>query len=98
MGVEGFLSTEDERAARQLVEQADLILQATDGSVPAQFASRLFGRAVAEDVRLYTAHELASLALGAYGHLAARRPGRPISASNCRACRTARASGSARSR
>ncbi|ADH90101.1 NAD-glutamate dehydrogenase [Ancylobacter novellus DSM 506] len=77
MGVEGFLSTEDERAARQLVEQADLILQATDDSVPGQFASRLFGRAVAEDVRLYTAHELASLALGAYGHLAARRPGAP---------------------
>ncbi|MCS0497411.1 NAD-glutamate dehydrogenase [Ancylobacter sp. MQZ15Z-1] len=75
MGVEGFLATEDERAARQLVEQADLILQATDGEVPPRFAGRLFGRAVAEDVRLYTAHELASLAGRAYAHLKSRRPG-----------------------
>ncbi|QIB33268.1 NAD-glutamate dehydrogenase [Ancylobacter pratisalsi] len=75
MGVEGFLATEDERAARQLVEQADLILQATDGEVPPHFAGRLFGRAVAEDVRLYTAHELANLAGRAYAHLKARRPG-----------------------
>ncbi|MDQ0510442.1 NAD-glutamate dehydrogenase [Ancylobacter amanitiformis] len=75
MGVEGFLSTEDERAARQLVEQADLILQATDGDVPTQFASRLFGRAVAEDVRLYTSHELAALALAAHDHLRRRAPG-----------------------
>ncbi len=77
MGVEGFLSTEDERAARQQVEQADLILQATDGDVPSLFASRLFGRAVAEDVRLYTPHELAALALAAWRHLATRRPGQP---------------------
>jgi len=76
MGVEGFLATEDERAARQLVEQADLILQATDGDVPARFAARLFGRAVAEDVRLYTAHELASLAAQAYAHLQRRQPER----------------------
>lgn len=75
MGVEGFLSTEDERAARQLVEQADLILQTRDADVAPLFASRLFGRAVAEDVRLYTAHELAGLAQSAYAHLTRRTPG-----------------------
>jgi glutamate dehydrogenase len=73
MGVEGFLASEDERVARQLVEQADLILQATDGDVPARFAHGLFGRAVAEDVRVYTPHELAGLARLAYGHLKVRR-------------------------
>ncbi|QFR33188.1 NAD-glutamate dehydrogenase [Ancylobacter sp. TS-1] len=73
MGVEGFFASEDERVARQLVEQADLILQATDGDAPARFASRLFGRAVAEDVRVYTPHELASLARLAYAHLKFRR-------------------------
>ncbi|MCB4770741.1 NAD-glutamate dehydrogenase [Ancylobacter sp. Lp-2] len=74
MGVEGFLASEDERAARQLVEQADLITQATD-DMPPRFASRLFGRAAAEDVRLYTAQELAELARRAHEHLVRRRPG-----------------------
>ncbi|MBS7545362.1 NAD-glutamate dehydrogenase [Ancylobacter oerskovii] len=75
MGVEGFLASEDERAARQLVEQADLITQATEGDMPPRFASRLFGRAAAEDVRLYTAQELAELARRAHEHLARRSPG-----------------------
>ncbi|GLK82038.1 NAD-glutamate dehydrogenase [Ancylobacter defluvii] len=75
MGVEGFLASEDERAARQLVEQADLITQATEGDMPPRFASRLFGRAVAEDVRLYTAQELAELARRAHEHLARRTAG-----------------------
>ncbi|WP_029353499.1 NAD-glutamate dehydrogenase [Bosea sp. 117] len=72
MGVEGFLASEDERAARQLVEQADVILDATDDEVPVHFAARLFGRAVAEDVRLYSAHELAELARAAFAHLKRR--------------------------
>ena len=76
MGVEGFFASEDERVARKLVEQADLVLGATDAHAPPHFASLLFGRAVAEDARVYTAHELASLAGLAYGHLAARQPGR----------------------
>ncbi|MDR6952019.1 glutamate dehydrogenase [Ancylobacter sp. 3268] len=75
MGVEGFLASEDERAARQLVEQADLITQATEGDMPPRFASRLFGRAAAEDVRLYTAQELAELARRAHEHLARRTAG-----------------------
>ncbi|HEY9214741.1 MAG TPA: NAD-glutamate dehydrogenase [Ancylobacter sp.] len=75
MGVEGFLASEDERAARQLVEQADLILQSVGEDVPPQFASRLFGRAVAEDVRLYSSHELAALARHAFAHLENRKPG-----------------------
>ena len=75
MGIEGFLASEDERVARQLVEQADLILQAMDDEVPSQFASRLFGRAVAEDVRLYTPHELVALTRLAFDHLKTRRPG-----------------------
>lgn len=73
MGVEGFFASEDERVARQLVEQADLILQATDGDVPARFASRLFDRAVGEDMRVYTPHEIANLARLAYVHLKVRR-------------------------
>ena len=74
MGVEGFLASEDERAARQLVEQADLITQATD-DMPPLFPSRLFGRAAAKHDRLYTAQELAELDRRAHYHLARCRPG-----------------------
>ncbi|MFK8249946.1 NAD-glutamate dehydrogenase [Ancylobacter terrae] len=77
MGIEGFLANEDERAARALIEQTDLILAATDDDVPNDFASRLFAGAVAEDVRLYGPHELAALARQSFRHLQQRAPGRP---------------------
>ncbi|HSI39445.1 MAG TPA: NAD-glutamate dehydrogenase [Xanthobacteraceae bacterium] len=77
MGVEGFLAGEDERAARALIEQADLILKANDGFIPAGFAARLFGQAAPEDVRAYRPQELAALARSAYAHLARRSAGMP---------------------
>ncbi|MCK0198486.1 NAD-glutamate dehydrogenase [Ancylobacter sp. 6x-1] len=72
MGIEGFLGTEDQGVARSLLEQADLILSASEPDLPARFASRLFAAAAAEDIRLYTAHEIAALARQAHAHIAQR--------------------------
>jgi glutamate dehydrogenase len=77
MGIEGFLASDEERAARTLVEQAALILKATDGDVPSSFVPTLFGRTAAEDILVYGAHELAALARDSYAHLAQRQPGTP---------------------
>ncbi len=82
MGIEGFLASDEERAARTLVEQAALILKATDGDVPSSFVPTLFGRTAAEDILVYGAHELAApRSRRAMRTSPSASPARPISAS-----------------
>jgi glutamate dehydrogenase len=77
MALEIFLDTEQERAARRLIDQAGTILTGLHGDMPASFAAQLFARAAPEDLARYEARELAALAEEAWGFLAQRRPGAP---------------------
>jgi glutamate dehydrogenase len=71
----GLLGTEEERAGRQLIGQAETILYGRRGDVPANFVALLFARAALEDLLRYTARELAALAESAWGALQKRTPG-----------------------
>jgi glutamate dehydrogenase len=76
MAVEGLLGTDDERAARQLVETASALL-AGRADIPKTFLAQLFGRAVAEDLLRYTPAELAQLAANTWAFIGTRKPGAP---------------------
>jgi glutamate dehydrogenase len=76
MAVEGLLGTDDERAARQLVETASALLVGRS-EIPKTFLAQLFGRAVAEDLLRYRPAELAQLATNTWGFLGTRKPGAP---------------------
>ncbi|HEY0440762.1 MAG TPA: NAD-glutamate dehydrogenase domain-containing protein, partial [Xanthobacteraceae bacterium] len=70
--------SEEERAGRELIAQAETILGATRGDVPQRFAGVLFGRAALEDLLRYQPKELAALAAAAWSALAQRRRGEPL--------------------
>ena len=74
----GLLSTEEERAGRNLIAQAELILSARRGDVPEGFAGLLYGGASVEDLLHYDAKELAAFAESAWDLLQQRVPGRPL--------------------
>jgi glutamate dehydrogenase len=77
MSVEGLLGTEEERAARQLIEQAGGILDTLDPHIPKTFLSQLFARAAADDLLGYEPRTLAQLGQQAWAFLGTRRPGAP---------------------
>lgn len=68
---------EDARGAAAIIEQAGIILRGTEAGIPADYVTDLFGRADAEDVVAYDAHDLAALASASHAALAKRVPGRP---------------------
>ncbi len=70
-----FLGTEEELAARRLIEDASAMLD--DEAVPDSFVARLFEHAAPEDLVGYAPEELASLAREAWGHFSIRKPGTP---------------------
>jgi glutamate dehydrogenase len=73
-----LLASEDERAGRQLAEQAELILSGRRGDVPQGFVRLLFGRAALEDLLRCDARDLAALAENAWQLLQQRKPGAPL--------------------
>src|SRR5216684_1284016 len=75
--VPGLVGTEEERAARRLIEQTTTILTGLRDDMPAGFAPALFGRAAPEDLTAYEARELAALAEDAWAFLSDRKPGAP---------------------
>jgi len=75
MRLERLLDTEDERAARRLIEQAGTIVTGLYGDMPESFAAQLFARAAPEDLTRYEPRELAALAEEAWAFLKERRPG-----------------------
>ena len=75
MRLERLLDTEDERAARRLIEQAGTIVTGLYGDMPESFAAQLFARAAPEDLTRCDARELAALAEEAWAFLKERRPG-----------------------
>ena len=73
----GLVGSEEERAGRQLLAQAETILHGRHGEVPANFVGLLFGRAALEDLLRYGPRELAALAEAAWATLRRRAPGAP---------------------
>jgi glutamate dehydrogenase len=77
MPVEGLLGSEEERAARQLIEQARALLGAQGAHIPKNFLPDFFARVAADDLVGYEPTELAQLAHDAWSFLAIRKPGAP---------------------
>ena len=75
MALEGLLDTEDQRAARRLIERAATILTGLHGDMPESFAAQMFARAAPEDLARYEPREIAALAEEAWLFLEARSPG-----------------------
>ena len=75
MNVSGLLVGEEERAARQLAIQAEIILSGRRGDIPQGFVPLLFGRAAPEDLVRYEPKELAALAEAAWSLLGERKAG-----------------------
>jgi glutamate dehydrogenase len=67
--------SDDEAAARLVIEQAGAALCARRKEIPATFVAQLFAHAVPEDVVTYAAADLAYLAERAYDFLAERPSG-----------------------
>ena len=74
MNVEGFLGSEEERAARRLIDQANEVLKSRDGEVANGFVGRLFAHAAPEDLVGYSPEEIAAIAERAWQFLQQRVP------------------------
>ena len=77
MSVEGLLGTEEENAARRLIERANDLLAGLDPNIPKNFLPELYGRAVADDLMGYEPETLAQLGKETWAFLRTRRPGAP---------------------
>ena len=77
MNVQPQFGSDEERAARRLIEQAGNILKGLRGDMPESFAALLFAGVSAEDLVRYEARELAELAEAAWLFLQERKPGTP---------------------
>ena len=70
-------SSEEETAARALIEQAGAALAQRRPAIPPPFAAQLYGHAVPEDVVQYAAADIAQLAARAWDFLRERAPDAP---------------------
>ena len=77
MNIQKAPAAASERSIEHLVERAEEVLRAQGSTVPHGFATRLFARASAEDLAVYTADEIAAFTAQAYAFFAQRRPGAP---------------------
>jgi glutamate dehydrogenase len=75
LALEALLDTEQERAARRLIEEAAMILTGRRGDMPEGFAAQIFARAAPEDLARYEPREIAALAEDAWLFLKERSPG-----------------------
>jgi glutamate dehydrogenase len=69
--------TEEESAARGVIEQANATLGRRRRDIPRTFIAQLYGRCVPEDVARYGAEDIAALAERAYDFIAERAQGTP---------------------
>ncbi|MBV8838710.1 MAG: NAD-glutamate dehydrogenase, partial [Alphaproteobacteria bacterium] len=77
MNIQPYFGSDEERAARRLIEQAGNILKGLRGGIPDSFAAQLYAGAVPEDLVRYEARELADMAESAWLFLQERKPGAP---------------------
>ncbi|HKG99457.1 MAG TPA: hypothetical protein VKB08_01865, partial [Bradyrhizobium sp.] len=75
MNIQGQFASDDERAARRLIEQAGTILKGLRGDMPESFAPLMYAGASPEDLVRYEARELADMAEAAWLFLQERKPG-----------------------
>src|SRR5215211_3772430 len=73
MNIQGQFASDDERAARRLVEQAGTILKGLRGDMPESFAPLMYAGVSAEDLVRYEARELADMAEAAWLFLQERK-------------------------
>src|SRR6478752_7778001 len=75
-----FTTSSEEDAGQHLLRDVTAQLASDTGAsarVPADFATRLFGQVIFEDLAPYSAAELAGLTRHAWDFLKARKPGTP---------------------
>ena len=77
MNIQGQFVSDDDRAVRRLIEQAQIIIKSARGDLPASFAPLMFAGVPAEDVVRNEARELAELAEAGWQFLQERRAGVP---------------------
>src|SRR5215467_7872454 len=77
MNVQGQFVSDDDRAVRRLIEQAQIIVKSVRGDVPDSFLPLMFAGVPAEDLVRYEPRELAELAEAAWQFLQQRKPGPP---------------------
>src|SRR5581483_10238465 len=77
MNIQPYFGSDEERAARRLIEQAGNILKGLRGGIPESFAALLYAGAVPEDLVRYEARELADMAESAWLFAQERKPGTP---------------------
>ncbi|MGA7600129.1 MAG: NAD-glutamate dehydrogenase, partial [Pseudolabrys sp.] len=70
-------ASDEERNARNVIEQAGAMLGRRRREIPSTFVAQLYGRSVPEDVVRYGADDIATLAERAYDFMSERRPGTP---------------------
>src|SRR5436853_300057 len=66
MNIQGQFATDEDRAARRLIERAGIIIKSARGDVPESFAPLMFAGVPTEDLARYEARELAELAEAAW--------------------------------
>ncbi len=77
MAAELLPGSEEDGAARIVIEQASASLGRRRRDIPATFIAQMYGRAVPEDVVRYGPEDLSALAERAYDFIAERAPGAP---------------------
>jgi glutamate dehydrogenase len=77
MNIQGQFVSDEDRAARRLIDQAGTILKGLRGDMPESFPPLLFAGVPPEDLIRYEARELAELAEAAWLFLQQRKPGPP---------------------
>src|SRR5436305_13865342 len=77
MNIQGQFTSDDERAARRLIERAGTILRGLRGDMPESFAPLMFAGVSPEDLVRYEPRELAELAEAAWLFLQQRKPAIP---------------------
>ena len=73
----GQFISDDDRAVRRLIEQAQIIIKSVRGDVPESFLALMFAGVPAEDVVRYEPRELAELAEAAWQFLQERKAAAP---------------------
>ena len=70
-------ASDEEKAARNVIELAGAALARRRSDIPGTFVAQLYGRCVPEDVVRYGADDIVALAERAYDFLSERTPGTP---------------------
>ncbi|HEX4827812.1 MAG TPA: NAD-glutamate dehydrogenase, partial [Xanthobacteraceae bacterium] len=70
-------ASDEEKAARNVIELAGAALARRRSDIPSTFVAQLYGRCVPEDVVRYGADDIVALAERAYDFLSERTPGTP---------------------